>query len=106
MGAGVEQGYRERMLLLREPVGHRADSGRKIARFADAESKARERELGDAAGKAVRHVADRPDGDRDRVAEPRTDNVDDKAKADIAEDRKRQRLNSSHSCAHSMPSSA
>src|SRR3546814_9846672 len=37
IGAGVEQADRESTLLLRETVGHRADSGRKIARFADAE---------------------------------------------------------------------
>src|SRR3546814_1404250 len=33
----------------------------------------------------VRHVADRPDQNRDRVAEPRADSIDDPAETDVAE---------------------
>src|SRR3546814_1619147 len=69
----------------------------------------------------VRHVADRPDDDRNRIAQPRADQIDDAAETDIADgigdlepeddrreialgpallllqrDRKSTRLNSSH----------
>src|SRR3546814_20299153 len=62
-----------------------ADAGGEIARFADAEAEPRHRELGDGAGETVRHVADRPDQNRDRVAEPRADSIDDPAETDVAE---------------------
>src|SRR3546814_6605048 len=86
-----------RSFLLREPVGHRADARREIARFPDTEAEARERELGNAIRQPVRHVADRPDDDRNRIAQPRADQIDDAAETDIADgDRKSTRLNSSH----------
>src|SRR3546814_7799984 len=66
IGAGVEDADREGALALREPVGDGADAGGEIARFADAEAEPRHRELGDGAGETVRHVADRPDQNRDR----------------------------------------
>src|SRR3546814_15866300 len=85
IGAGVEDADREGALALREPVGDGADAGGEIARFADAEAEPRHRELGDGAGETVRHVADRPDQNRDRVAEPRADSIDDPAETDVAE---------------------
>src|SRR3546814_11391764 len=81
----LEDADREGALALREPVGDGADAGGEIARFADAEAEPRHRELGDGAGETVRHVADRPDQNRDRVAEPRADSIDDPAETDVAE---------------------
>src|SRR3546814_1658833 len=58
-----------RSFLLREPVGHRADARREIARFPDTEAEARERELGNAIRQPVRHVADRPDRSEEHTSE-------------------------------------
>src|SRR3546814_1462198 len=62
-----------------------SDARREIARFPDTEAEARERELGNAIRQPVRHVADRPDDDRNRTAQPRADQIDDAAETDIAD---------------------
>lgn len=72
-------------LALREPVGHRLDAGGEVAALADAEAEARGGEAGDAGGKAMRHMPGGPDDDRDRIAQPRPDHVDNAAEADIAD---------------------
>ena len=85
IGAGVEQADREGAFLLREPFGHRLDAGGEIAGFADAQAKAGEGELGHAMHAAMGDMGDRPDDDRDGIAQPRADRVDQAAKAQITD---------------------
>src|SRR3546814_13385 len=62
-----------------------SDARREIARFPDTEAEARERELGNAIRQPVPHVADRLDDDRNRIAQPRADQLDDAAETDLAD---------------------
>src|SRR3546814_13570570 len=81
----MEDADRQRARLGREPFVHRLDAGGKIARLADAEAEARERELGDRHRAAMGDMRELPDDDGDRITGARTDDIDDAAKADIAD---------------------
>src|SRR3546814_2672320 len=71
--------------ICREPFGDRLDPGGEIARFADAEAEARERDLGDRHRAAVRDMGELPDHEGDRIAGAGADDIDDAAEAEIAD---------------------
>ena len=65
---GVEDARRERALLRREPLRHRLDRAREVARLTESEQRARDRESRRRARERVRHRGEAPGDDRDREA--------------------------------------
>ncbi len=76
IGAGIEDAGGQRTLTAREPFGYRLERCRKIARFAKAQEKPRNRKPHHAGGQGMPHRRQAPEADRQRIAEPRAEAVD------------------------------